>query len=1295
MNALLRLLALLACVVTPLAAQAQSASIAQAPLTAALQPPANLALALSVEFPTAGYAYNGVAYSRTQEFAGNWNSKVCYAYDSTHQYFTAYANVTRTTSNYFSCDGTHWSGNFLNWAATSSLDLFRMVLSGGWRVLDQTYAQGGLTVISRAFLPDVSRNSVPSFYASGNFPRLSISSANAAGTLPTSVLGNNNSLVIVNCRDQIFIGNNSNSNGSCSSPGSDGNRFAGYARVAICDPIEVAAGRPSLYSGSLTLCTRYGTSGSYVYKPEGVMQFNRNDVNYAAFGYLTDPSQSRFGGVLRAPMRRITDEFTSTDGVTLLNPLGDTAGVSGVLNYLNRFGLASPTLSPYASDGSVVSTWDSTQTHSYKVYDQLGELYYQAFQYLRGKPSEPAAVSGMNSTMMSGFPVYSAWRGSGLSGALGDPVTSACQNNFIFTIGDTNTWCDRNLPGNTTTNSGCGDAPRSVASGEIDANAWTATLGNSIAALSVERAAGALPNRSTLATDLTGVGNAGYLLDGLAYWGATNPFRPDLGGSRTLVSYAFDVMESSGIAVENRQLYLLGLAGGAHLVNGAYRTSYLSNGMPSNYFQSKDPFAMFASMQSAFAQVVAAQTTGSAPALSSSRTFVGSLAFQPTADTGTWQGTLRAFAEQAFGSYSAGQQVWNAGPLLTSDSGRKIITWNDNLRRGTAFTWANLSTAQQGLLNRDGSINATDTRGSARLDWLRGSAANEGVTTSSFRQRTNSNTLYGNTKLGDIINSNPAYVGAPGAMIADTGYGTFRSTYASRTPVLWVGANDGMLHGFNGNTGAELLAYVPGPAYANLNKLTATNYSHRYFVDGSPIVGDANIAAVGNTPGWATVLVGTLGAGGNGVFALNVTNPTSFSEANASSIAMWEFTDADDSDLGVITGQPTKASATGAAEQIARLRINGQTRWAVLLGNGYGSTGGRPVLYALLLDKSGTGWTVGTDYIKIVAASTGAEASGNGLSMPVPVDVNNDGFTDVIYAGDIRGNLWRFNVSAAAGSNAVTDNPATWAVSNGGAPLFTALDTTGTTREPITGAPVVVPNVATDSGWMVAFGTGQLFAVGDQSSTAEQAIYGIWDSTGNTTVAFNRIKKLSFSTSTTSAANGTSTVRDLATSAFCYTTTQVFGGTACTATSALWQGWRVTLPISGERITSNAENIGRYLLATSFIPPAANCTTPGQTWINVIDIVFGGKYAAPFQNAAGAYMPSISLDPGVVSIGMSLQTTALTNTSASCTGTSCAAATCRVGVNVMTGSVNGVQQSAQLPACDRLGRMSWREFGRP
>ncbi|WP_085318227.1 pilus assembly protein [Derxia lacustris] len=1296
MNAMLRTLALAASLLVPLVAQAQSSSIAQSPLTAALQPPANLALALSVEFPTAGYAYNGVGYSRTKEFAGNWNSNLCYSYDSSKQYFTAYGAVTRTTSNYFSCDSTHWSGNFLNWAATSSLDLFRMVLAGGWRVLDQTYAEGGLTVVSRAFLPDVARNSVPSFYASGNFPRLSLSAANAAGTIPTSVLGGNTSVVIVNCRDKIYIGSASNSSGTCAAPGTDGDRFQGYARVSICDSNEVTAGRASLYSGSLRLCTRYGSSGSYVYKPEGVMQFNRNDVNYAALGYLTDPSQSRFGGVLRAPMRRITDEYSQTTGVALLNPLGDSAGVSGVLNYLNRFGLASPTLSPYTSGGDVDGTWDSNQTHSYKVYDQFGELYYQAFQYLRGKAADALATSGMTATMKSGFPVYSAWNGSGLSGALADPVTSACQNNFIFTIADTNTWCDRYLPGNTTTNSGCGDAPRSVASGEVDAYAATSALGNALATLSAERSAGALANRSTLATDLTGVGNAGYLASGLAYWGATNAFRSDLGSSRPLVTFAFDVMESSGIATENRQLYLMGLGGGAKLVNGSYRSPYLSNGLPNNYFQAKDPFVMFAAMQSAFAQVVAAQTSGSVPAVSAARAYAGSLAFQPVADTGTWQGTLRAYAQQAFSSYSAGQVVWNAGPLLTSDSGRKIITWNTELKRGAAFTWSTLSTAQQTLLNNNESGTA-DARGSARLDWLRGVATNEGTSSTSFRQRTNSNTLYGNTKLGDIINSSPAYVGTPASAISDSGYGTFRSLRANRTPVLWIGANDGMLHGFNASTGAEVLAYVPGAVYANLSKLTSVNYSHRYYVDGSPIVADANISAT-STPNWATVLVSPLGAGGNGVFALNVSNPAAFSEANAASIALWEFTDADDSDLGVIVGQPTKASATGVPEQIVRLKVSGRTRWAVLLGNGYGSSGGKPVLYALFLDKTSTGWTAGTDYIKIVAAATGSEASGNGLSMPVPVDVNNDGITDVVYAGDLRGNLWRFNLSTAAGDATVTDAPSTWKVANGGAPLFTALDTAGTVRQPITGAPVVVPNPATDTGWMVAFGTGQLFATGDQSTTAEQALYGIWDADGATTVSFSRIKKLSFSTTTTTAAGSTTQLlRDLSAQVFCFTTTQTYGGSTCGSNSTLYQGWRVKLPVSGERVTGNAENVGRYFVITSFVPPAANCTTPGQTWVNAIDIVFGGKYQPTFESStAGVYYPSETLESGQLALGMALQGTVLPqNGSGTCTGSNCGSATCRLGVNVVTGSANGVQTAAQLPACDHLGRLSWREFGRP
>ena len=156
----------------------------------------------------------------------------------------------------------------------------------------------------------------------------------------------------------------------------------------------------------------------------------------------------------------------------------------------------------------------------------------------------------------------------------------------------------------------------------------------------------------------------------------------------------------------------------------------------------------------------------------------------------------------------------------------------------------------------------------------------------------------------------------------------FAVANTNRAPMIYVGANDGMLHAFNASTGAEKLAYVPTPVYRNLSALSAQSLSgglgqptaHHYHVDGSPTLGDVFYAGA-----WHTMLAGVLGAGGQGVYALDVTDPSKFKPSTANSIVRWEFNDADDADMGYAFGQPLLVKTN-----------NG--RWSVIVGNGYNNT---------------------------------------------------------------------------------------------------------------------------------------------------------------------------------------------------------------------------------------------------------------------------------------------------------------------------------------------------------------------
>ena len=293
-----------------------------------------------------------------------------------------------------------------------------------------------------------------------------------------------------------------------------------------------------------------------------------------------------------------------------------------------------------------------------------------------------------------------------------------------------------------------------------------------------------------------------------------------------------------------------------------------------------------------------------------------------------------------------------------------------------------------------------DGNGGSRLQYVRGNPANEGNGATNYRRRNVS-------RMGDIVNSSPVFVSHPGLNISDPSYATFKATYAGRADMIYVGANDGMLHGFLASTGAEKIGFVPSPVYNRLSGLTAQGFSHKYLVDGSPVVGDIKLST-----GWKTLLVGGLNGGGRGLFALDVTDPANFTEANANNVAMWEFTSSDDNDLGL----------TYAQASIIRLN-NGQP--GVVVGNGYNNTGsGRAKLFVLnaetgaLLAKIDTG--------------VGSVANPNGLSTPAVVDLDGNGTADYAYAGDLRGNIWKFDLTAGSAGS--------WNVAFGGTPLYTARD---------------------------------------------------------------------------------------------------------------------------------------------------------------------------------------------------------------------------------------------------------------
>jgi type IV pilus assembly protein PilY1 len=398
---------------------------------------------------------------------------------------------------------------------------------------------------------------------------------------------------------------------------------------------------------------------------------------------------------------------------------------------------------------------------------------------------------------------------------------------------------------------------------------------------------------------------------------------------------------------------------------------------------------------------------------------------------------------------------------------------------------ADFSTAQRAALNSTiGGV--ADSLGVNRVNYIRGSRSDEGSSGNGFRVR--------KSLLGDIVHSEPAYVGPPSGFSLEPGFIDFEIAQASRTPIIYVGANDGMLHGFNANQGdanlgKEVMAYIPSPAVKNLNKLTSSSYSHTYYVDASPTTANACPTGCTSSSDWKTVLTSGMGAGGQGIFTLDVTSGsfTKPSTGTAAAPVLWEFTDHTDTDLGYTFGSPLVAKMN-----------NG--KWAVIFGNGYNNTvadgaassTGHGALYIVYLsgpaDTTHHVWSSTTDYVKLIAGdgtssgTPGTASIPNGLGGPVGIDYNLDGTVDYIYAGDVYGNIWKFDVtSTSAGS---------WNTAFSGVPLFSARDAAGHVQ-PITGGLGV--SFSKYGGFMLNFGTGSFIGTNDANTTSQQTLYGVLD----------------------------------------------------------------------------------------------------------------------------------------------------------------------------------------------------------
>ncbi|WP_181097169.1 pilus assembly protein [Stutzerimonas nitrititolerans] len=640
-------------------------------------------------------------------------------------------------------------------------------------------------------------------------------------------------------------------------------------------------------------------------------------------------------------------------------------------------------------------------------------------------------------------------------------------------------------------------------------------------------------------------------------------------------------------------------SGGNNNVYDLWHAAINSRG---EFFSVDSPETMVQAFDDILSRIADRKSTAARPAINSGQIStdendngtVKTVSYQTSyASDDNWSGDVKRF-EKAWNSQSNAfetTEIWSAKDKMPGWQNRKIMIAGNGNSGLMEFNWDNAGSADTtgtlaNLLSRDPeNANVVDNLGKQRLEYLQGDRSGEG---SIFRQRSG--------VLGDFYGSSPAVVSGPRYLInftnrleGNAAYTTFAEEVAGRTPRLYVGGNDGMLHGFNAQTGVEEFAFIPTAVFPKLNKLTGANYSHEFYVDGSPVVAD-----VYDGEEWRTILVGTLKAGGKSIFALDITHP-------GEEELLWEFDDSklpDDAEvkMGYSFSQPT----------IARLHTG---TWTVVFGNGYESTNNTNGKAALYIVDAMEGTLLKNLEVE------GVDGIPNGLSTPKLADYNADGVADYAYAGDLQGNVWRFDLLRNGRSDSApftTEDDSENVVSDfevayGGQPLFSAVADNGSTRQPITSAPSLVLHPS-GFGYLVVFGTGKFFETGDKEGdkSIAQTVYGIWDKqtlgeeASNPNISRSSLQEQEIVTQTTVEADGSSRQ-----------------GLVLSNNNVSWQasdnqpaqnGWYLNLRQSdGEMVVENMSQLGRTVFFQSLIPNDDPCGDGATNWTYAINPFTGGR----------------------------------------------------------------------------------------
>jgi type IV pilus assembly protein PilY1 len=1330
-----------------------SINLSSTPLYAApLVDKPTLVLALSVEWPTVGAQYNlnetindlrvDDSYSNENEYLGYYDAESCYQYNSTPQPERRRFDRSGAATNRM-CDDA-FSGNFLNWASSSAIDMLRLALTGGDRLIDEPE----LTVLQRAVLPDGIHNAKSCMWNSPYFPAKKLRQTRKEkwyvgpaffGAIPRDMAkaAKNNDIWVANRLDRIYFHAGTFPSGSCSDQrGYDlGKGLLNedgffYARVQVCNVDSSGELKDVRDYG---FCTRYPNGN---FKPTGAAQKYSEQLRMAAFGYLMDHSDSRFGGryggVLRAPMKYIGNktfdvnghentptegnrnrEWDPNTGVFINNPDNDrTYNRSGVINYLNLFG----------------------RSGEYKNNDPVGELHYEALRYLQGLPPSADAISNITVEMHDNFPLTTRWSDP----YAGRSATSdySCLKSNIVVIGDVGIHDGDRLPK--------ASDPNNIP----DINFWRSVV------QSFEK------NEILDYTDGQGIvrrtGNPNGMnhsvpsgiysnqIMGSAYWALTHDIRgrnwtqsPGLQRPGLRVKTLIFDVNQFGLQNDSERrhydnpLFMAAKYGGFETKpesNNPFNTwgnPFLrEDGTPDNrvwsdsenealsYFRQSDGRSVLSAFDSIFNQASTAERSIAGGAIASKTlTQMGTTIYQSLFDTSDWSGDLLAFPVNVSGKNDvtvATSANWSASARLSAlpspANSRNIVVGNTGPTANPVaapFTWAspegrsgieatlrtaldtpppNASTNNQLQVSRNrfrGSrtrTTRTDGLGQARLNYLRGDRSNEGTL---FRTR--------QKLLGDIINSGVAYSGPPTSSIPSSSFQAFFNANAARTPAVFVGANDGMLHAFNATTGDELFAYIPSWLGPKLPALTSTAYasSHQSYVDATPVVAEAQTGSTGTAADWKTVLVSGTGAGGRGIFALDVTRPERFSAANV----MWEFTQADDPDMGHVIGKPQilkfRTSAPGAGTLTYK--------WFAVVGSGVNnhvhdrkalrSDSGKPALFLLDISKPlTTPWTRGQNYHKIslpVDDVLSAQKATGLVDFSAALGFSRE--VTQIYMGDLHGNLWKldflehgsddWNINALSAFNkGLPSQPI---------PFFIAKDASGN-PQPITMAPKIVYGPTPLSSYIL-FGTGKFMENSDIQSTTPQSFYMLYDN--GTAIADTSPPGASAISGRDRLREGRATTARASSPGKISVPAYSLGRATLDNDPFQRSGWYFDFPTPGERTLGEATVFGKQIIFSTLIPDIA-----GHSGDCSATIGGGAQYSLEITDGSGASRIS---NVGLMGAPLIAELSSATTTSKSDNAGR--------RIRTITGQIiqqgsSGLSPDSKTTRTVITGRLSWRQI---